>query len=103
LQRANAHVSPRAGRAGGRAGRARERAGADGARNDARSLEPGIPYALRARASESFMSDPHVERIRAQFTRQAETYAEMQQHDEAGLRLLVALAGARAGDRALDV
>ena len=49
------------------------------------------------------MSDPHVDRIRAQFTRQAETYAEMQQHDEAGLRLLVALAGARASDRALDV
>ena len=50
------------------------------------------------------MTDPHVERIRAQFTRQAETYAEMSQtRDEAGLRLLVALAGARASDRALDV
>jgi len=49
------------------------------------------------------MSGSHVERIRAQFTRQAETYAEMQQHDEAGLRLLVALAGAGANDRALDV
>jgi ubiquinone/menaquinone biosynthesis C-methylase UbiE len=49
------------------------------------------------------MTDSHVERIRAQFTRQAETYAEMQQHDEAGLRLLVALAGTRASDRALDV
>jgi ubiquinone/menaquinone biosynthesis C-methylase UbiE len=49
------------------------------------------------------MTDPHVERIRAQFTRQAETYAQMQQHDEAGLRALVALAGARSGDRALDV
>lgn len=50
------------------------------------------------------MKDPHVERIRAQFTRQAETYAEMQQtRDEAGLRALVALAGARPGDRALDV
>ena len=49
------------------------------------------------------MSGSHVERIRAQFTRQAETYAEMQQHDEAGLRLLVALAGAGPDDRALDV
>lgn len=51
------------------------------------------------------MTDPqHVERIRAQFTRQAERYAEMPQtRDEAGLRLLVALSGAGAGDRVLDV
>jgi SAM-dependent methyltransferase len=40
------------------------------------------------------MSDPrpHVERIRAQFTRQAETYSEMRQtREEAPLRALVAL------------
>jgi ubiquinone/menaquinone biosynthesis C-methylase UbiE len=49
------------------------------------------------------MSDSHVERIREQFTRQAETYAQMTQHDEAGLRLLVALSGARPEDRVLDV
>ncbi|HVN40157.1 MAG TPA: class I SAM-dependent methyltransferase [Myxococcota bacterium] len=50
------------------------------------------------------MSDPHVERIRAQFTRQAETYAGMAQtRDEAPLRGLVALAGTRPADRVLDV
>jgi ubiquinone/menaquinone biosynthesis C-methylase UbiE len=52
------------------------------------------------------MSDPrpHVERIRAQFTRQAETYSEMRQtREEAPLRALVALTGARPADRALDV
>jgi ubiquinone/menaquinone biosynthesis C-methylase UbiE len=50
------------------------------------------------------MSDSHVERIRTQFTRQAETYAGMQQtHDERALALLVRLSGARPGDRVLDV
>lgn len=50
------------------------------------------------------MTDPHVERVRAQFTRQAETYAEMPQtREEAGLRVLVALSGARSEDRVLDV
>ena len=49
-------------------------------------------------------SDSHVERIRAQFTRQAETYAEMSQtREQAGLRGLVKLAGARPEDRVLDV
>jgi ubiquinone/menaquinone biosynthesis C-methylase UbiE len=47
---------------------------------------------------------PHVERIRQQFTRQAQAYAEMAQtRDEPGLRLLVALSGAKPSDRVLDV
>jgi ubiquinone/menaquinone biosynthesis C-methylase UbiE len=50
------------------------------------------------------MSDSHVERVRAQFTRQAETYAAMTQtRDEAGLRGLVAISGAGPRDRVLDV
>jgi ubiquinone/menaquinone biosynthesis C-methylase UbiE len=51
------------------------------------------------------MADPrHVERVREQFTRQAEAYAGMEQtRDEAGMRLLVALCGADAGSRVLDV
>jgi ubiquinone/menaquinone biosynthesis C-methylase UbiE len=51
------------------------------------------------------MADPrHVERVREQFTRQAEAYAGMQQtRDEAGLRALVALSGAGATSRVLDV
>jgi ubiquinone/menaquinone biosynthesis C-methylase UbiE len=45
-----------------------------------------------------------VARVREQFTRQAEAYAGMQQtRDEAGMRLLVALAGAGAQSRVLDV
>lgn len=47
---------------------------------------------------------PHVDQIRDQFTRQAETYAGMQQtRDEGALRILVALSGARPTDRVLDV
>jgi ubiquinone/menaquinone biosynthesis C-methylase UbiE len=46
---------------------------------------------------------PHVDQIRDQFTRQAETYAQMAQHDENALRGLVALSGASAADRALDI
>ncbi|TFG95715.1 MAG: methyltransferase domain-containing protein [Myxococcales bacterium] len=51
------------------------------------------------------MTDPpHVARVREQFTRQAEAYAGMQQtRDEAGMRLLVALAGAKTQSRVLDV
>jgi ubiquinone/menaquinone biosynthesis C-methylase UbiE len=52
------------------------------------------------------MADPqsHVDRIRDQFTRQAETYAQMQQtRDAAALRVLVALSGASPADHALDV
>jgi ubiquinone/menaquinone biosynthesis C-methylase UbiE len=51
------------------------------------------------------MADPrHVERVREQFTRQAEVYAGMQQtRDEAGMRALVALSGATAPCRVLDV
>lgn len=52
------------------------------------------------------MSDPsdHVERIRAQFTRQADPYAQMQQtRDDRGLDALVALCGTQASDRVLDV
>jgi ubiquinone/menaquinone biosynthesis C-methylase UbiE len=46
----------------------------------------------------------HVERIRAQFTRQAEVYAGLRQtRDEASLRGLVALAGTGPSDRVLDV
>jgi ubiquinone/menaquinone biosynthesis C-methylase UbiE len=45
-----------------------------------------------------------VARVREQFTRQAEAYAAMQQtRDEAGMRLLVALSGAGAQSRVLDV
>lgn len=45
-----------------------------------------------------------VERVRAQFTRQAEAYAELDQtRDERALRGLVGLSGARATDRVLDV
>ena len=51
------------------------------------------------------MADPrHVERVREQFTRQAEAYAGMRQtHDEAPLRALVALTAAGPESRALDV
>jgi ubiquinone/menaquinone biosynthesis C-methylase UbiE len=51
------------------------------------------------------MADPrHVERVREQFTRQADAYAGMEQtRDEAGMRLLVALSRADAGSRVLDV
>jgi ubiquinone/menaquinone biosynthesis C-methylase UbiE len=49
------------------------------------------------------MSD-HVDRIRAQFTRQADAYAGMSQtRDAAGHRGLAKLAGAAPGRRALDV
>lgn len=51
------------------------------------------------------MSEPDaVARVRAQFTRQAEAYAEMEQtQDQRALRGLVALSGAGPTDRALDV
>lgn len=46
----------------------------------------------------------HVERIRAQFTRQAEVYARMRQTtDQRGLDGLVLLSGAAPGQRVLDV
>lgn len=46
----------------------------------------------------------HVERIREQFTRQADPYARMQQtRDDRGLDALVALCGTQASDRVLDV
>jgi ubiquinone/menaquinone biosynthesis C-methylase UbiE len=49
-------------------------------------------------------SHDHVERIRTQFTRQAEAYAGMTQtRDAAGHRALAKLAGAAPGRRALDV
>ena len=50
------------------------------------------------------MTDDHLERVRAQFTRTAEAYARlMQTTQERGLAGLVALSGAGAGDRVLDV
>ena len=50
------------------------------------------------------MSGSHIDRIREQFTRQAEAYARMRQAtDERGLGLLVALAGTTGADRVLDV
>ena len=51
------------------------------------------------------MADPQqIARVREQFTRQAEAYAGMQQtRDEASMRGLVALSGAGASSRALDV
>lgn len=50
------------------------------------------------------MQKPHLERIREQFTRTAEVYARMQQAtDERGLEALVAISGAVAEDRVLDV
>ena len=50
------------------------------------------------------MAGSHIDRIREQFTRQAEAYARMRQAtDERGLGLLVALAGTTVGDRVLDV
>ncbi len=46
----------------------------------------------------------HVERVREQFTRQADAYAGMRQtRDEAGLRALVALSGAGPASHVLDV
>jgi ubiquinone/menaquinone biosynthesis C-methylase UbiE len=46
----------------------------------------------------------HLDRIRAQFTRQADAYSEMQQtRDERGHAALVALAGTQPSDRVLDV
>lgn len=50
------------------------------------------------------MTITQTERNRAQFTRQAQVYAGMQQtRDEAALNLLVAVSGARPGDRVLDI
>jgi ubiquinone/menaquinone biosynthesis C-methylase UbiE len=50
------------------------------------------------------MGDPHLDRIRDQFTRQADAYLRMRQTtDEASLRALVKLSGAQKGQRALDV
>ncbi|MEW6268329.1 MAG: methyltransferase domain-containing protein [Thermodesulfobacteriota bacterium] len=50
------------------------------------------------------MAEGNVDEVRAQFTRQAEVYARMRQAtDQKGLDGLVALSGAKAGDRALDV
>ena len=49
-------------------------------------------------------SEDHVEKIRRQFTRQADAYARMQQtRDEKGQQLLVALTGASDSDRVVDV
>jgi len=48
--------------------------------------------------------EQHVDRIRAQFTRQGEVYARMRQTtDQKGLDGLVALSGASATHRTLDV
>lgn len=50
------------------------------------------------------MNEANVDKVRAQFTRQAEIYARMRQTtDQRGLDGLVALSGAGAGHRALDV
>jgi ubiquinone/menaquinone biosynthesis C-methylase UbiE len=50
------------------------------------------------------MDEPHVERIRAQFTRQAEVYARMRQtQDQKGLDGLVKLSGATDAHHVLDV
>lgn len=50
------------------------------------------------------MPKAHLEQIREQFTRTAEVYARMQQAtDERGLLALVAISGAVAEDRVLDV
>ena len=49
-------------------------------------------------------SDSHVEKIRRQFTRQADAYSRMRQtRDEKGLNGLVALAGVSSSDRVVDV
>jgi ubiquinone/menaquinone biosynthesis C-methylase UbiE len=49
-------------------------------------------------------SEPHIEKIRRQFTRQADVYTKMvQTRDEKGLRGLVALAGVSKADRIVDV
>lgn len=49
-------------------------------------------------------ADAHLERIRAQFGKQADVYARMQQTtDERSLNALVTLAGAEADTRVLDV
>jgi ubiquinone/menaquinone biosynthesis C-methylase UbiE len=46
----------------------------------------------------------HLDRVRRQFTRQADAYADLPQtKGEAGLDALVGLAGARSGDDVLDV
>jgi len=50
------------------------------------------------------MEGEHIDRVRAQFTRTAEVYARLAQTtDERGLAALVALSGAVADDRVLDV
>jgi ubiquinone/menaquinone biosynthesis C-methylase UbiE len=50
------------------------------------------------------LTGSHIDRVREQFTRQAEAYARMRQTtDERGLGLLVALSGAGPADRVLDV
>lgn len=50
------------------------------------------------------MTESHIERIRAQFTRQADAYAEMEQtHDRRAHDGLVALAATQPSDRVLDV
>jgi len=49
-------------------------------------------------------TNPHLDRIRAQFGKQAEIYARMQQTtDERSLRALVQVSGAGAEERVLDV
>jgi len=49
-------------------------------------------------------SNPHVEKVRDQFTRQADAYSRMQQtRDEKSLRGLVALASVSNSDRVVDV
>ena len=50
------------------------------------------------------MADSHLDRVREQFTRQADAYAGMAQtRDERALAGIVSLAGAGPGDRVLDV
>ena len=49
-------------------------------------------------------SSEQIDKVRQQFTRQADAYIRTRQaSDEAGLLGLAALSGAKAGDRALDV
>lgn len=49
-------------------------------------------------------SESHVEKIRRQFTRQADAYSRMKQtRDEKGLRALVALSGVSGSDRVADI
>lgn len=74
---------------------------------DRRRLQRGsaaAPGRAAGYAAAVVRSDRHVEKIRRQFTRQADAYAQMPQtRDERGLQALVALAGASGSDRVVDV